>query len=171
VTLELALYFALLSVISVGGVPSVMPEMQRLVVEVQGWMSGAEFTQLFAVAQAAPGPNVLISALVGWKVAGLGGAMVALAAMCAPAAAIAWFLGGYWDLMRDAGWRRPVQRALIPVTVGLTLAGGYVLATPLGLEWRGALIAGLSAVGLVATRINPLWLLAAGGAAGAALFG
>ena len=170
-TLELALYFAFLSVISVGGVPSVMPEMQRLVVEVQSWMSAAEFTQLFAVAQAAPGPNVLISALIGWKVAGLGGAMIALAAMCAPAAALSWFLGGYWDLMRHAEWRRPVQRALLPVTVGLTLAGGYVLATPEGLDWRCAAIAGSSAAGLVATRINPLWLLAAGGAAGAVLFG
>lgn len=169
--LELALYFALLSVISVGGVPSVMPEMQRLVVEVQGWMSAGEFTQLFAVAQAAPGPNILISALIGWKVAGLAGAMVAFAAMCAPAVALAWFLGGYWDLMRHAEWRRPVQRGLVPVTVGLTLAGGYVLATPDGLDWRSALIAGVGAAGLVATRVNPLWLLAAGGAAGAVLFG
>lgn len=169
--LEITLYFALLSVISVGGVPSVMPEMQRLVVEVQSWMSAAEFTQLFAVAQAAPGPNVLISALIGWKVAGLAGAMVALAAMCAPAVALSWFVGGYWDLMRHTEWRRPVQRGLVPITVGLVLAGGFVLATPEGLDWRSALIAGASAAGLVATRVNPLWLLAAGGAAGAVLFG
>ena len=50
-----------------------MPEMQRLVVDVQGWMSAAEYTQLFAVAQAAPGPNVLVTALIGWKVAGVAG--------------------------------------------------------------------------------------------------
>ena len=61
---QLAFYFALLSLVSVGGIPAVMPEMQRLVVDVQGWMSAAEFTQLFAVAQAAPGPNVLVTALV-----------------------------------------------------------------------------------------------------------
>ena len=69
--LQLAFYFALLSLVSVGGIPSVMPEMQRLVVDVQGWMTAVEYTQLFAIAQAAPGPNVLVTALIGtrarWK--------------------------------------------------------------------------------------------------------
>ena len=63
--LHLAFYFSLLSLVSVGGIPSVMPEMQRQVVDVQAWMSAAEFTQLFAIAQAAPGPNVLVTALIG----------------------------------------------------------------------------------------------------------
>jgi chromate transporter len=168
---QLALYFALLSLISVGGVPAVMPEMQRLVVDVQGWMSAAEFTQLFAVAQAAPGPNVLVAALIGWKVAGFAGGLVALGAMCGPSALLTWWLGGHWDSMRDAPWRRVFQRALIPVTVGMILAGGYVLATPEGPEWRGASIALASAAALYATRLNPLWILAAGGVAGALLFG
>jgi chromate transporter len=168
---QLAFYFALLSLISVGGVPAVMPEMQRLVVDVQGWMSAAEFTQLFAVAQAAPGPNVLVAALLGWKVAGFPGGLVALGAMCGPSAVLTWWLGGYWDSMRDAPWRRVFQRALIPVTVGMIFAGGYVLATPEGPEWRGLSIALASAAALYATRLNPLWILAAGGIAGALLFG
>jgi chromate transporter len=169
--LQLAIYFALLSLISVGGVPAVMPEMQRLVVEVQRWMSAAEFTQLFAVAQAAPGPNVLVAALIGWKVAGFAGGLVALGAMCGPSAVLTWWLGGYWDSMRDAPWRKTFQRALVPITVGMILAGGYVLATPDGLDWRNALIALASAAALYATRLNPLWILAAGGIAGALLFG
>jgi chromate transporter len=168
---QLAIYFALLSLVSVGGVPAVMPEMQRLVVDVQRWMSAAEFTQLFAVAQAAPGPNVLVAALIGWKVAGFAGGLVALGAMCGPSALLTWWLGGYWDSMRDASWRRVFQRALVPVTVGMILAGGYVLATPIGLEWRSALIALASAAALYATRVNPLWILAAGGVGGALLFG
>jgi len=76
--LQLGLYFALLSLVSVGGLPSVMPEMQRYVVGVKGWLTPADFIQAFAVGQAAPGPNVLISSLIGWKVAGLPGALVAL---------------------------------------------------------------------------------------------
>lgn len=168
---ELVLYFALLSLVSVGGIPSVMPEMQRLVVETKGWASAAEFTQLFAVAQAAPGPNVLITALIGWKVYGIAGALVALAAFCAPAAALAYSVGGFWDRMREAPWRRHIQRALVPVTVGLVLAGGWVLATPLGADdWRTGAIAGASAAALYGTRVNPLWILAAGGALGLILF-
>lgn len=167
---EILLYFAVLSLVSVGGIASVMPEMQRLVVEAQGWMSAAEFTQLFAVAQAAPGPNVLVTALVGWHVHGVSGALAALAAFCAPAAALAYSVGGLWDRMREAGWRRTIQRALVPVAAGLVLAGGWVLATPLGPDWRSGLIAGASAASLCATRVNPLWMLCAGGALGLFLF-
>jgi chromate transporter len=167
---QLAFYFALLSLVSVGGIPAVMPEMQRLVVDVQGWMSAAEYTQLFAVAQAAPGPNVLVTALVGWKVYGAAGGMVALGAFCGPAAGLSYYVGGFWDRMRDAPWRKAIQRALVPISVGFILSGGYVLATPLGLEWRGALIAGAAAVTMALTRLNPLWMLAAGGLLGGLLF-
>lgn len=165
------LFFLLLSLLSVGGVSAVIPEVQRVVVDVQGWTTPAEFIQLFALAQAAPGPNVLIVSLVGWKVHGLSGALVSLFAMCGPAAVLSWFVSDLWDRFKDAEWRKAVQRGLAPLTVGLVLAGGYVLATPQGLDWRSGLIATGSAAGLVATRINPLWLLAGGGALGALLFG
>ncbi|MCX7960547.1 MAG: chromate transporter [Burkholderiales bacterium] len=168
---ELVLYLALLSLVSVGGVPSVLPEMQRLVVETKGWMSAAEFTQLFAVAQASPGPNVLITALIGWKLYGMPGALAGLAAFCVPAAALAYWAGRLWDRMREAPWRETVRRALVPVTVGLVLSGGWLLATPLGADdWRSGAIAGASAAALYATRLNPLWILAAGGALGVPLF-
>ncbi len=167
---QIAFYFALLSLVSVGGMPSVMPEMQRVVVDVQGWMSATEFTQLFAIAQAAPGPNVLVTALIGWKVAGPAGGAVALAAFCGPAAALAYAIGGFWDRMRDAPWRKVFQRALVPITIGFIVSGGYVLATPGGPEWRGLLLAGAAAALLVSTRLSPLWILAGGGLLGALLF-
>ena len=168
--LQIAFYFALLSIVSVGGIPSVMPEMQRIVVDVQGWMSAAEYTQIFAIGQAAPGPNVLVTALIGWKVAGVAGGLVALGAFCAPAAALAYSIGGFWDRMRDAPWRKDIQRALVPITVGFIISGGYVLATPRGVEWQSALIAGTSAAVLYATRLNPLWVLSGGGVLGYLLF-
>ncbi len=168
--LELAAYFALLSLVAVGGIAPVMPEMQRVVVEAKGWMEAEEFTQLFAVSQAAPGPNVLITSLIGWKVAGIAGALLALAAFCLPAAVLAWGVGSLWDRFRDAPWRKVTQRALVPVTVGLILAGGYVLATPAGLDWKNALIAGASAAALYFTKLNPLWILAGGAIAGAVLY-
>jgi chromate transporter len=168
--LDLVLWFALLSLLSIGGMSSVMPEMQRIVVEVNQWVTPAEFTQFFAVSQAAPGPNVLISSLIGWHVAGLVGSLVALAAMTVPASVLAWYVSGVWERFRDAPWRATIQRALLPVTVGLVLSGGYVLATPHGLDWKSALIAGPSAATLFATRLNPLWILAAGGLLGFFLF-
>ncbi len=166
---ELALYFGLLSVISVGGMPSVMPEMQRFVVDVKGWLTPADFLQAFAVGQAAPGPNVLIASLIGWKVAGLAGALVALGAFCLPAAVIAWWVAELWDRFKDSPWRLAVQRAIAPIVVAMILSGGVVLATPGSPDWRLWLIAGGSAAGMVVTNLNPLWLLAAGGILGAVM--
>ena len=167
---EIALYFMLLSIFSVGGLPSVMPEMQRYVVEVKSWMSPAEFMQAFAVGQAAPGPNMLITTLVGWHVAGLPGALVALAAMCGPAAVLAWFVTDLWDRFKDSPWRRAIQRAIAPIVVAMILSGGVVLAMPDSTpDWRLWLIAIATAAGILVTKLNPLWFLAAGGVLGAVL--
>ncbi len=168
--LEVALYLALLSVISVGGMPSVMPELQRVVVDVNAWMSAEQFTQYFALAQAAPGPNVLVTALIGWHLTGVTGAFVALSAFCGPAAVLAYSVGGLWDRLRDAEWLKVFQRALVPFTVGMIFAVGYVLSTPLGLDWKCTLIAGGSAAALYLSKINPLWILAAGGLLGYFLY-
>jgi chromate transporter len=167
---DLVLWFALLSLLSIGGISSIMPEFQRVVVETNHWVTPAEFTQLFAVSQAAPGPNVLISSLIGWHVAGMTGAVVALLAMTLPASVLAWYVSGVWDRFKDAPWRATIQRALLPVTVGLIFAGGYVLGTPGGLDWQSALIMGASAAVLYATRLNPLWILTGGGVLGSFLF-
>jgi len=168
--LEIAAYFCVLSIFSVGGLPSVMPEMQRYVVEVKAWMSPAEFMQAFAVGQAAPGPNMLIVSLVGWHLAGLAGALVALFAMCGPAAVLAWWASGLWDRFKDTPWRQAIQRAIAPIVVGMILSGGVVIATPDATpDWRLWLIAGATAAGAVLTKVNPLWFLAAGGLLGGAL--
>ncbi|HEX6297348.1 MAG TPA: chromate transporter [Burkholderiales bacterium] len=168
--LELALYFGLLSVVAFGGMPAVMPEMQRIVVEVKEWTSPVEFLQLFAVAQAAPGPNVLIASLIGWKAAGLAGAVVALLAVCGPAAVIAWWVADLWDRFKDSPWRLTIQRAIAPIVVALILAGGYVIATPSGTpDWRLWLIAAVSAAVVLATRLNPLWMIGGGALMGALL--
>jgi chromate transporter len=169
--LELALYFGLMSVISVGGVPSILGEVQRLVVDVKNWVSPEDFVQLYAIGQAAPGPNVLMIALIGWRVEGLPGALVSLAAICGPAAVISWWVSGLWDRFKDSPIRAVIQRAMAPMVVGLVAAGGLVLATPGAPDWRMWLIAALSAAGmLLLKKLNPLWLLAAGGALGAVLF-
>ena len=165
--LELALHFGLLSLISIGGMLSVIPEMHRYVVDVKQWITPGDFIQMFAIGQAAPGPNVLIAGLIGWKIDGVAGALVALGAICGPAAIIAFWVAGLWERMKDSPWRAVAQRAMAPIVVGLVFSGGFVLATPGNApDWRLWLIAAASATGLLAGELNPLWLLAAGGVLG-----
>jgi chromate transporter len=170
ILVELGLFFSVLSLLSVGGMPSVIPEMHRYVVESKGWISHTDFMEMFALGQAAPGPNVLITSLIGWKIAGVPGAFVTLAAMCGPAAVLSYWVAGVWERKKDTPWRAIAQRAMAPMVVGLILSGGFVLATPGGTpDWRLWLIAALGAAGMLATKLNPLWLLAVGGALGALL--
>ncbi len=164
--IALATLYGQLSLLSFGGGPTVLPEMQRQIVDVHHWMTAADFAALFALAQAAPGPNMLVSTLVGLHVAGLTGALVATLGMIVPSSLLTITVVGVWDRFRDAPWRRAVQAGLIPVTVGLFLSAAAMIALsadrsiPLGLLTLA--VAGLS----LGTRIHPLWLLAAGAALG-----
>jgi chromate transporter len=164
---ELALQFLVLSLLSIGGANAVIPEMHRRAVEVGHWMTEADFTQMFALSQAAPGPNVLIVALIGWKVAGVVGAAVAMAAMCGPSSVLAYCVAHAWERFRDAPWRIATQRALAPVTVGLVLASGYVLTRATDHTWPAYALTAATLVAVLTTRAHPLWLLAAGAALGA----
>ena len=167
ILVELALYFALLSCIAFGGLPAVVPEMQRIVVDAKGWASADDFIHLFAIAQAAPGPNILFASLVGWKVAGLAGAVVALAAICAPAAVISWWVSDLWERYKQAPWRIALQRAMAPLVVALIFSGGFVIATPGATpDWRLWVVALASASAYLTLAINPLWILAVGGTIG-----
>ncbi len=165
---QLAVDFSLLSLITVGGVITVLPEMHRNVVEVHGWMSGAEFAQLFALAQASPGPNILVVSLIGWKVAGLAGAVVATGAACAPSSVLTYAVSKVWQRFRGARWRVAVEDGLVPMTVGLMLAGGYLITLAADQTAMGFVITAVTAAAVLATRIHPLWLLAAGGLIGLA---
>lgn len=165
--LELALQFLLLSLLSFGGANAIIPEIHLRVVEIEHWLTEADFAQMFALSQAAPGPNVLIVSLVGWKVAGVAGALVAMSAMCVPSSVLTYYVARAWDRFRDAPLRIAIQRALAPVTVGLILASGYVLTRTGGDAWPAYAITGATLVVLLTTRLHPLWLLAAGAALGA----
>lgn len=161
--LTLVAHFAELSLIAFGGASAVVPEMQRLVVEQQHWMTAKEFTDLFAIAQAAPGPNMMIVTLVGWHVAGLAGAVLATVAFCTPGAILAYSMVYLWERLRDSPWRDRIQNGLLPVTVGLVASTAWLLAnSAAGRQGAGIAIAVISAVFTWRSKLNPLWLLAAG---------
>src|SRR5258706_3892749 len=120
-------HFSLLSLLAFGGATAVVPEMHRAFVEVRPWITDAEFADLFALAQAAPGPNMMIVTLIGLHVAGVTGAIVATVAMCVPSCLLTFFVTRAMDHVRFSRWRGIFQAGLAPVTVGLVLGSGWVL--------------------------------------------
>ena len=165
---EIAVRFGALSLVAIGGINAIVPDIHRVVVDVEGWMTSAQFADLFALAQLAPGPNAMIVALIGWKVAGIVGAVVATIAACGPSS-VACYVAWQWsDRLQHSPLRAIVQRALSPLAIGLILASGYTLARGAGRS-PGALALTLIATAMLAwTRINPVWVLLAGAAAGLA---
>ena len=71
-----------------------------------------------------------------------------------------------WDRFRDAPWQRIVRRGLVPVTIGLVIASGTVMARAADAEWRAAAVTIAAAVLMLGTRFNPIWLLLAGAVLG-----
>jgi chromate transporter len=162
-------HIALLTLISFGGLPGVLPDLRDFVVVTNGWLGDREFADCFAVVQAIPGPNmILMMSFIGWKVGGLPAAIAAALATFAPPCAVSYAAFRFWDGFRDAAWQQRVRRGLAPVTIGLVIAGGYVMALAGAAGWASIAATALAAALLLATRINPLWLLAAGGGLGAA---
>ncbi len=164
---QLAIGFLSISLIAVGGGIAVVPEMNRLSVEVHGWMSDARFAQLFALAQAAPGPNVLVVGLIGWQVAGFAGMLVATTAMTVPAGLLAF--GFFRMRTRLAGSRglRLVEKGLVPIAVGLILASGIILGQAAASGWVAVVLTVGSSLFVWRTDHSPLWVLGAGAVAGA----
>jgi len=167
VLIELAEQFGVLSFMAIGGVNALLPEIHRRVVDVEQWLSNAEFAQAFAISQAAPGPNLLIVSVIGWKVYGFLGALVATMALCAPAAVLTFAIAHVWDRFRDAPLRAAIQRALAPITVGLVLASGYILARAADETLAAYAITVATALLALVTRVHPLWFLAVAAAIGA----
>ena len=153
--------FAVLSLLAFGGANTVVPEIHRNAVEVHHWMSDQDFANLFAIAQAAPGPNALITTLVGFKAAGLPGALVATTAFCLPAGLLVFFVIRVWDRVQQSPWRAAVQAGLGPVTVGLVAASAFLLtrAADRGIGFAAITLA--TAAMSYFTRLNPLWALGA----------
>jgi chromate transporter len=168
ILLTLGLQFALLSLLAFGGANAVVPEIHRQAVELRGWMNEREFTDMFAISQAAPGPNVMLVTLIGYHVAGVAGALVTTFAMCGPTAILAHFLGRTWDRFKDAHWRVVVQGGLVPISVGLVGASAIVLTRASDHNWVAGIITAATAITAYRTRWNPLWLIGVAGLMGLA---
>ena len=170
ILLIIAGQFSALSLLAFGGgINTVVPELHRQAVTLHHWMDDRTFADLFAIAQASPGPNMLIVTLVGLKAAGLTGALVATLAVCAPTCLLTFGVMRVWDRVRASRWRAIVQQGIGPVSVGLISATALVLSRAADRGTALVLITLATAAFAFFTRFNPLWALAA--AAGLGLIG
>ena len=163
----LTVHLVLLSLVSFGGIPATLPDLRGFVVDANSWLTDREFANYFAIVQAIPGPNmILMMSFIGWKVWGVPGAIASALATFGPSCTLSFVAYRWWDRFNDAPWQRIIRRGLAPVTIGLVIAGGYVVARAGDTGWQAALLT-VAAGGLfLGTRVNPLWLLFAGAALG-----
>lgn len=166
ILLELFWQFFTLAFVAFGGASALLPELHRVVVDNHHWLSSEAFTQLFAIAQAAPGPNVLVVTLIGWEVAGVAGALVATLGICLPMSIAIYLLFGHWEKFKDAPWRRAIQAGVAPMAVGLIVSSGTLIVSAVGVNPAMLLLVVGAVVLNIKTILHPLWLIGLGAAAG-----
>ena len=176
-------HFLSLSLLAVGGAISTAPEMHRYLVTQQQWLTEAQFSSSIALAQAAPGPNVLFIALLGWQVglnaaAGSGlplwasamlGVSLTMLGTLLPSTILTFSVARWGHRNRERRAVRAFKQGMAPLVVGILLATGVILATNQGSSadhWPLWLLAAVSALLVWRTRIHLLWLLGAGAVLG-----
>jgi chromate transporter len=177
--LNLFVHFLTLSLMSVGGAISTSSEMHRFLVEQHHWLTQEQFNQSIALAQAAPGPNVLFVALMGWQVgmnagstgAALFGVLVTMVGIMTPSTVITYAAARWGHRNRDLRAVRAFKQGMAPIVIALLLSTAWIMASSVGgdvlAHWPLWLTAVVSGLVIWRTRIHLLWLLAAGAVLGA----
>ncbi len=176
--LSLFVHYLSLSLLSVGGAITTAPDMHRYLVDRQGWLTDAQFSASITIAQAAPGPNVLFIALLGWNVGlNAGGFTTALLGMAVtmvgimiPSTTLTYLAARWGHENRELRAVRAFKQGMTPIVIALLVATGWILATGATYalrDWPTWSIAIGTAIVVWRTKVHLLWLLAAGAALGA----
>lgn len=171
--LHLFTQYLMLSMLAVGGAISTTSEMNRFLVDQQGWLTQAQFSASIAIAQAAPGPNVLFVALMGWNVglnngsywAALLGVAITMVGILLPSTTLTYLAASWGHRNRHLRAVRAFKQGMAPVVIGLLIATGWVLASAnhaSASDWPLWLLSIASALVVWKTRLHMLWLLGAG---------
>jgi len=163
---DLIVLLVRLSFVAFGGGIAILPELQRVVVSDHHWLTSQQFASSYALGQLTPGPGMLMVLAIGYKVAGVPGALAAMVAMFLPVGTLAYIAGSRLDKLKRSPWRPAIQRGMAPVTVGLLLAGSYTLIQASAVDVISGLIVAAAVLMLLSRRINPIVIVLAGGAAG-----
>ena len=165
--LKIAAVFASLSLVSIGGGNTVLPEIHRAAVHGHQWMTDQQFADIYAISEAAPGPSSMISSLVGFKAGGLPGALVAIAAILGPSSLLMYVACLTWERFRTAKWRIAFEKGLAPVSLGLLFSSGFTVTRSSDHTAVAYAITVVAIVLLLRTKISPLIIMAAAGVLGA----
>lgn len=163
----LFLHFALLSLLAVGGAITTVPDMHRYVVVDKGWLDDAQLSASVALAQAAPGPNVLFVAVIGFNVGGLAGVAATMAGTLLPSTALALSVSRWGHERRQQRGIQAFTQGMAPLTLGLLVATSWVLTEPTRTAWTAWVLFAGTLAWMLRTRLSPLWPIAAGAVAGA----
>ncbi|MGM9489464.1 chromate transporter [Ideonella sp. YS5] len=163
---SLFVHCATLSLLAIGGAIATVPDLQRFVVVEHGWLQAADFTASVALAQAAPGPNLLFVAVVGFNALGLPGAMAAMAGILLPSTTLTLFITRWGSRRRDTRGVKAFVAGMAPITLGLLVSTGWLLASPVVKQPVAVLLVLATVATMWRTRLSPLWLLACGALAG-----
>jgi chromate transporter len=161
-------HFLAMSMLAIGGAIAVAPEIHRFVVDERQWIDDTRFTAAVALAQAAPGPNLLFVPVLGHAIAGLPGAFAALVGILLPSSALALAASRWGHKRRETRAVRAFVAGMAPVTIGLLIAAGTVLAQPFAARPAAWVLIGATVVVSARWKVNPVWLIAVGAAVGAA---
>ncbi len=166
--LEMFTRFLLFSLMAIGGGITVVPEMHRLMVDQHHWLTDAQFSASIALAQASPGPNILLVTVMGWNAGGWAGALATTVGMLLPSTTIALIANRGAERWRANRFLRAFREGTVPLTIGLLFAAGWVLAAPTAHRPVGVALTAVTAWLAWRTKLNPLWMIGAGALAGAA---
>jgi chromate transporter len=163
-------HFLLLSLLAVGGAITTAPDMHRYMVTEQHWLTDAQFTSSIAIAQAAPGPNLLFVAVLGWNAAGPVGAFATTAGILLPSTVLSLWATRWGSQRRETRFVRSFTNGLTPLTLGLLLATGWILAEPYvripQYRWGALGLIAITVLVMLRTKASPMWLVALGALAG-----
>lgn len=163
-------HFLVLSLLAVGGAITTAPDMHRFVVDEHHWLSDAQFSASIAIAQAAPGPNVMFVAVIGWNVAGPIGALTTMCGTLLPSTMLTLFANRWGARRRETRGIRAFTTGLTPLTIGLLLSTGWVLAQPYvvaGPHPAAAIaLVAFATLAMLKTRLSPMWLVGVGAVVG-----
>ncbi|MES2040929.1 MAG: chromate transporter [Pseudomonadota bacterium] len=175
--LQLFLHYMMLSLLSIGGAISTLPDMHRYLVAQQGWLTDAQFNASVSIAQAAPGPNVLFIALMGWNVGmnaggmwtALLGVFVTMTGILLPSTTLTYVAASWGHANRELRGVRAFKLGMAPIVIGLLLATGWIMAAShdqMNRDWPLWIMTVVCTVVVWRTRLHLLWLLAGGAALG-----
>jgi chromate transporter len=163
--LALIVVIAPLSLLAIGGASAIYAPLQHQSVDVYRWVTGREFVEMFAIARVTPGPGSMLTTLIGWKVAGFAGALVATLALYVPCSLLCLAAARTWNRYRGTKWHTALANGLRPIGAGLMIAGGVAILRIEDSGWLGWVVA-FAAVGALLWReaIHPMILLSGGAA-------